>query len=45
VEFAKNLNDSITHLDNIRGIKIPKEDRVALYNYVTKVDADGLTQY
>jgi len=40
-----NLNSGIQNLDNIRGIAIPKEDRKALYDYITKTDADGLTQY
>lgn len=44
-EFISNLNNSIANLDNIRGISVPKSDRKALYDYITKVDADGLTQY
>lgn len=44
-EFVSNLNQSIANLDNIRGISVPKSDRRALYDYITKVDADGLTQY
>lgn len=45
IEFMNSLNDSIGSLTNIRGISVPKEDRIALLNYITKTDADGLTQY
>ena len=45
VEFAENLNKEIFNLTNIRGLNIPKEDRKQLYEYVTKVDKDGYTQY
>lgn len=45
MQFVNDLNTTISSLDNIRGISIPKEDRKALYDYITKVDADGLTQY
>lgn len=45
MEFMNNLNSSIASLDNIRGISVPKEDRKALLDYITKTDADGLTQY
>lgn len=44
-QFMEDLTGSINSLDNIRGISIPKQDRKALYDYITKVDADGLTQY
>lgn len=44
-EFINNLNSSIANLSNIRGISVPKEDRKLLLDYITKVDADGLTQY
>lgn len=44
-EFITNLNSGISNLTNIRGIAVPKEDRVALYNYITRVDENGLTQY
>ena len=40
-----DLNSSIASLNNIRGIAVPKEDRKALLDYITKTDADGLTQY
>ena len=44
-EFMNSLNESIGNLTNIRGISVPKEDRIALLNYITRTDADGLTQY
>lgn len=44
-QFMENLVGSINKLDNIRGISIPKQDRKALFDYITKVDANGLTQY
>ena len=44
-EFMSNLNQSVRSLDNIRGISVPKEDRKALLDYITKTDAEGLTQY
>ena len=44
-EFMNSLNESIGNLTNIRGISVPKEDRIALLNYITRMDADGLTQY
>lgn len=44
-EFMTNLTQSIGSLDSIRGISIPKADRKALFDYITKTDADGLTRY
>lgn len=44
-QFMNNLTNTITSLDNIRGISIPKADRKELFDYITKVDADGLTKY
>lgn len=44
-EFMNSLNESIGNLTNIRGISVPKEDRIALLNYITRTDANGLTQY
>ena len=44
-KFMTDLNQSIGSLDNIRGISVPKEDRKALLDYITKTDADGKTQY
>lgn len=45
VQFAQDLTNGINNLTNIRGISIPKEDKKALYDYITKTDADGLTAY
>lgn len=44
-QFVTNLSSTINSLDNIRGISIPKQDRKALFDYITKVDASGMTQY
>lgn len=44
-QFIINLTDTISSLDNIRGIKIPKSDQKELFDYITKVDADGYTKY
>lgn len=45
IQFMDDLNNGISNLTNIRGIAIPKEDRKALFDYITKTDADGYTQY
>ena len=45
IQFAHDLTNGINNLTNIRGISIPKEDKKALYDYITKTDADGLTAY
>lgn len=45
MQFAQDLTNGINSLTDIRGIAIPKEDKKALYDYITKTDADGLTQY
>lgn len=44
-QFVTNLNSTIDNLKSIRGVTIPKEDRKLLFDYITKVDANGLTQY
>ena len=44
-QFVTNLNSTIDNLKSIRGVTIPKEDRRLLFDYITKVDANGLTQY
>ena len=44
-QFVEDLTNGINGLADIRGISIPKEDKKALYDYITKTDADGLTQY
>lgn len=45
MQFAQDLTNGINSLTNIRSISIPKEDKKALYDYITKTDADGLTAY
>ena len=48
-EQSKAFYDSVTNdinaLTNIRGIAIPREDRKALFDYIFKVDQNGLSQY
>ena len=44
-QFLQNVSQDISSLDSIRGISIPKEDRAALYDYIFKVDQDGISQY
>lgn len=44
-QFVTSLNDTIKNLKSVRGVNIPKEDRKLLFDYITKVDANGLTQY
>lgn len=45
MQFFNDLNTGINALTNVRGISVPKEDRKLLLDYITKVDANGLTQY
>lgn len=45
MQFVTSLNDTIKNLKSVRGVNIPKEDRKLLFDYITKVDANGLTQY
>lgn len=44
-QFFTTVTNDINSLDNIRGIAIPKEDRKALYDYIFKIDENGLSQY
>lgn len=44
-QFVTDLSNTINSLNNIRGVAIPKQDRKALFDYITKVDASGMTQY
>ena len=44
-EFYQNVTKEINSLTNIRGIAIPKEDRKALFDYIFKVDQNGISQY
>ena len=39
------MTKQISQLTDIRGIAIPKEDRRALFDYIFKVDQDGVSQY
>lgn len=43
--FFESVSKDINQLKDIRGIAIPKEDRKALFDYIFKVDQDGLSQY
>ena len=43
--FFEDVTKQIGSLTNIRGIAIPKEDRKALYDYIFKVDQNGVSQY
>lgn len=43
--FFQNVTKDISQLTNIRGIAIPKEDRRALFDYIFKVDNNGVSQY
>ncbi len=45
MQFVTDLGNTINSLDSIRGITIPKQDRKALFDYITRVDQNGLTQY
>lgn len=44
-QFFQSVQSDINNLSTIRGISIPKEDRAALYEYIFKVDQDGVSQY
>ena len=43
--FFQTVTSDINSLTNIRGIAIPKEDRRALFDYIFKVDQNGVSQY
>ena len=43
--FFDNVTKEINSLTNVRGIAIPKEDRRALFDYIFKVDQNGMSQY
>lgn len=43
--FFNSVTKDINSLTNIRGIAIPKEDRRALFDYIFKVDQNGISQY
>ena len=44
-KFFNDVSTQIGSLTSIRGIAIPKEDRKALYDYIFKQDAQGVSQY
>ena len=44
-EFYGNVVKEIEGLDDIRGIKIPKEDKKELMRYIFEVESDGRTRY
>lgn len=44
-QFFESVTKDISQLTNIRGIAIPKEDRRALFDYIFKVDQNGVSQY
>ena len=44
-QFSSDLSNSISNLTQIRGINVPREDRAALMDYITRTDENGLTQY
>lgn len=43
--FFESVTKDINSLTDIRGIAIPKEDRKALFDYIFKVDQNGMSQY
>ncbi len=45
IEFSNNLTNSISNLTDIRGVKVPNEDKAKLLDYITRTDENGLTQY
>lgn len=44
-KFFNDVNTQIGSLTSIRGIAIPKEDRKALFDYIFRQDANGMSQY
>ena len=44
-QFLATVTKDINELTNIRGIAIPREDRRALFDYIFKVDQNGMSQY
>lgn len=43
--FFNDVNEQIKNLTTIRGITIPQADRKALFEYIFKTDANGVSQY
>ena len=44
-KFYNNVVEQIESLTDVRGIKIPKEDKNVLMEYIFKVEPDGRTKY
>jgi hypothetical protein len=44
-KFFTDITTSIDSLDDFRGIKVPKEDRSKLKDYLFKTDSDGHSHY
>lgn len=44
-KFFNTVSNDIQSLTDIRGISIPKEDRKKLFDYIFKVDQNGMSQY
>lgn len=44
-QFFADVSGKINKLTKIRGINVPQSDRKALYDYIFKTDAQGLSQY
>ena len=42
-QFFDTVTKDINALTNIRGIQIPREDRKALFDYIFKVDQNGVS--
>lgn len=43
--FYNNVVEQVEALSDVRGIKIPKEDKKTLMEYIFKVEPDGRTKY
>lgn len=44
-KFFESVTNQINSLTDIRGIQVPKEDRKKLFDYIFKVDQNGVSQY
>lgn len=44
-KFFTDVRTQIDGLSTIRGVAVPKEDRKALFDYIFRQDANGVTQY
>lgn len=43
--FFNDVNNQIKNLTSIRGVAVPQADRKALFEYIFKTDANGVSQY